>query len=1618
MDNKVTLTWDPPAQYANLVTGYEILRRLPSNGENSFSVLVSNTRSKDTTYVDETANEAGERYMYRVKALRGSLKSDRSNTATIDLPQDYDPDQSGSGEAEPTPISTPSPTPTPTPDVTISTAQLTVGEGETATYTVVLDAQPTANVTISITAGAGVTTDVSELTFTTDNWSAAQTVTVTGAPDDATAAITHAVKAGSAAEYASVTVENVAVTVEDSTVAVEEDDEAGPVSPLMWSGTLTVGAFNGGAGNGWNTVGNYPGSSLDSVSFTHSGDDYEFVLIAALSGDLYLAFKADKDGDAEGRELLAFQFGAGADARRLDLAAAMTNEDVAAPLYGGNITTVIWSGANVALTAGDTIQVQLERINRVATGAPAISGTPQADETLTADTSGIADEDGLDDSVFTYQWTTNDRTSDTNIPNAANSTYTPTADDVGKTIKVLVEFTDAAGFEESLTSAPTAAVTVAALSPLTPDLFSVFVLADRSAIVLNWKRPTEDYASVTGHQILRAVGGGEMTVLVENDGSRGTAYLDSDVEAGQTYAYRVIALRSGVKSPPSNRVEIEFPYAPAEFAPSGLAVAITNTGVALSWQAPARKADAVTGYQVLRAQGEQEPIILVSDTASQATVYTDTSATVAGETYFYMVMPVRGEEIGPASNLAVVKRPPEVTPLPPTDLVAEAVPGGVTLSWQEPADASPTGYSVMRGESEAELTVLVKDTGNTDTTYTDAVANVPGSTYTYEVAALYDKRESPPSNLAAVNRVSFLLGMAQLSSSECAPRSVLLERDSLEEAAFNTPAAAGNEAPTAIWSDGQFMWVADSSDDKLYAYRMSNMARAPSRDFNTLVAAGNDRPTGIWSNGETMWVADSRDNKLYAYRMSDKARDSDKDFDTLQVQAAGNDDPQDIWSNCETMWVADQRDSKVYAYQMSDKARQPGQDFNTLDAAGNSDPTALWSGTRTMWVAYYDRGKLFAYSMDDKARDNAKEAEIELKPGNRDVSGMWSNGATLWVADLEDAKIYAYDLPGRILLEFDVGGSDGASYPWGIWSDGETMWVSDPKASGDTRDAKIYAYSLADMSRVEDEDFDTLAAAGNDAPRGIWSNGAIMWVADSADDKIYAYNLETKARLPGQDFNMLDAAENNAPLGLWSDGDVMYVTDEQDDKRYAYRMSDKGQIPNQDIRWAVNDSPPQDAQSGLWSNDVTMWVGAASGNGKLLGYRLHDRRYSRAKDIKLGPDNLNPAGLWSNGHTIWVADPVENRIFAYKLVDPPPGVSRVTVEETTTTGATAKVYIKDADGSTVIVHLRYRQTSGGAWTRANTNGKNTILGPANFTLSGLTPDAEYEVEASLNRNFPAEATVATTLVTVDVPRLAGAEVTSVTLDEVVISATVTNADGSTVRLRHRKTGSTRWDTQSKSVNDGGLSSVRFALRRLNTGAEYEVQASLDSAFPTDATNAFTFSTPPVAWEAILTVGHDALNVYHGHYPDFVAGGSLSPNTFTLGGVSYTVSILADTPSADAQFLLLELNKRFRADSAFVLYLDDVAVYSGQWTGHSPTPLAGKLRYLWDIDELDLDLGWEDKTTVRVRLLPLANVCDRTPGVLEAILDATITTGDTCDAVSLLELAPITELDFTAGMCPR
>ena len=141
---------------------------------------------------------------------------------------------------------------------------------------------------------------------------------------------------------------------------------------------------------------------------------------------------------------------------------------VAPPWRAALAAVVLAAGLATASPAAadpppDLTNIVLFQANNSATGAPTIDGAALVDQTLTADTSGIDDTDGLTGVAYSYQWIRVDvHSNETDIDAATNSTYRLTGDDLYKTIKVRVTFTDDASNPESLTSAATDQVAAAA----------------------------------------------------------------------------------------------------------------------------------------------------------------------------------------------------------------------------------------------------------------------------------------------------------------------------------------------------------------------------------------------------------------------------------------------------------------------------------------------------------------------------------------------------------------------------------------------------------------------------------------------------------------------------------------------------------------------------------------------------------------------------------------------------------------------------------------------------------------------------------------------------------------------------------------------------------------------------------------------------------------------------------------------------------------------------------------------------------------------------------------------------------------------------------------------------
>ena len=174
--------------------------------------------------------------------------------------------------------------------VATSVQELEVPEGGANTYSMVLSHQPSGDVTVTVnnpTDNSEVTATPRTLTFTTENWHAPQTVTVSAAHDgdaaDDSATVTHGVADGG---YDGVSVPDVAVTV--------DDDET--VSIVLSKTDLTVEEEDATGGTYTVKLSHEP--SVE-VTVTVTGQDTTDLTLSGLSGTDTLTFSTTTWDDAQ-----------------------------------------------------------------------------------------------------------------------------------------------------------------------------------------------------------------------------------------------------------------------------------------------------------------------------------------------------------------------------------------------------------------------------------------------------------------------------------------------------------------------------------------------------------------------------------------------------------------------------------------------------------------------------------------------------------------------------------------------------------------------------------------------------------------------------------------------------------------------------------------------------------------------------------------------------------------------------------------------------------------------------------------------------------------------------------------------------------------------------------------------------------------------------------------------------------------------------------------------------------------------------------------------------------------------------------------------------------------------
>ena len=492
-------------------------------------------------------------------------------------------------------------------------------------------------------------------------------------------------------------------------------------------------------------------------------------------------------------------------------------------------------------------------------------------------------------------------------------------------------------------------------------------------------------------------------------------------------------------------------------------------------------------------------------------------------------------------------------------------------------------------------------------------------------------------------------------------------------------------------------------------------------------------------------------------------------------------------------------------------------------------------------------------------------------------------------------------MPGQ---DFNTLSAAGNTNPMGIWSDGVTMWVAQRPTTvvGDTSTAKLFAYNMSTKARDSAKEFNTLDAAGNDNPRGLWSDGSTMWVVDYSDQKVYAYDMDTKARVSSKDFNNLyrfdvDQDDPTAkPFGVWSDGDIMWVLDDDEDdlSAYAYDVGTKARVPNEDFAslYAVGNETP----GGIWADEHTMFVANAFSPNRIFAYWRSNKAPDAARYIELASSNDRARGIWSDGTTMWVSDNDDAKIYAYALPDPVPPPDTLSVEHVTDTMAVVKVdiraLVRNYGSAEPAVSVSVLGTYSSATMYVHPDG-----GYARFLLLGLRPETQYTVIASYGVTTQYDlGDAGREVFRTDYARLAGIETSGLTHTEATVTVSLnaagldrgccfrfyphSNKDEAerdyTFYLRHKPSDEDDWSETVELTFSDFTADAR--LTGLDPGTDYDVEVAETADFMPPQSSTSYQGTMTVATDQASGIGFDQLG-YGGVVDPY---GSLSPPHLQAG----------------------------------------------------------------------------------------------------------------------------------------
>ena len=296
------------------------------------------------------------------------------------------------------------------------------------------------------------------------------------------------------------------------------------------------------------------------------------------------------------------------------------------------------------------------------------------------------------------------------------------------------------------------------------------------SVTLSWTAPSR--GTITGYSVLRGADTNSMSAILADSGSTSTQYTDSSVAAETAYVYAVQALSPDGNGTQSETTNVTTTAPPPPTVPptpvaasdevNSLTLASDTAGqLAITWNQPS---DEPTDYRIMWAPADEDYLSYSAENTDQSgnsypagDVTTLTLTGLPGGSNYKVMMRARYHNAetneyssGPWTS-DVSQRVRNDPPTAPTELSLTETTSksqtSIDLAWTAPSHDDLTGYRIGRGATADSLTVLVQDTGDTATTYTDTTTETD-NTYVYAVTALSLDGDSPLSTTMSITRAA------------------------------------------------------------------------------------------------------------------------------------------------------------------------------------------------------------------------------------------------------------------------------------------------------------------------------------------------------------------------------------------------------------------------------------------------------------------------------------------------------------------------------------------------------------------------------------------------------------------------------------------------------------------------------------------------------------------------------------------------------------------------------------------------------------------------------------------------------------------------------------------------